>query len=60
MGVGVKAILGRRGGVKAKLGWRGGVKAMVLIAGNEIDQTGPEFFICKLKLIALYLRFITI
>ena len=42
-GVRVKAILVRRGGVKAKLGWRGGVKAMVLTAGNEINQTGPEF-----------------
>ena len=58
-GGGVKAIPGRRGGVKAKLGWRGGVKAMVLTAGNEINQTGPEFWLCKLKLIAFYLRFIT-
>ena len=32
---------------------------MVLIAGNEINQTGPEFLLCKLKLIAFYLRFIT-
>ena len=53
----VKAILGRRGGVKAKLGWRGGVKAMVLTAGNEINQT--DFLLCKLKLIAFYLKFIT-
>ena len=32
---------------------------MVLTAGNEINQTGPDFLLCKLKLIAFYLKFIT-
>lgn len=44
-----------------KQNWVGGVgvKVMVLIAGNEINQTGPDFLLCKLKLIAFKLRFIT-